>query len=139
MTCTVDMLTEVKFGADVIPGVQGATSSKSGTPQEYVAASNANIQLVGIDRIGTTVTVTTITKPDATKFFVGAVKNKVAGPPIVPGLTMSTKPRAEGSGLTGTATDEAHDVAVCLSVDEGPVIEGNPTYSITFRCHPTAA
>lgn len=139
MACTVDMLTEVDFGGTAIPGVQGATIAHSGSPQEYITASSSDIQLVGIDRIGTTVVVNTIQKPDSTVFYVGAVKNKVTGPPIVPGLRIITKARAEGKGTTGTAANEDHDTAVVLSVDEGPVIEGNPTYSITFRCHPTAA
>lgn len=139
MACTVDMLTDVKFGGTSIPGLQAATIAKAGSPQEYIAAGSSDVQLVGIDRIAATIVVNTITKPAAATFFVGAVKNKVAGPPIVPGLSVLTQARAEGKGTTGTVASEDYDVAVVLSIDDGPVIEGNPTYSITFRCHPTAA
>ena len=139
MACTVDMLTDVKWGGTSIPGIQGATIAKAGSPQEYVAANSSDVQLVGVDRIAETIVANTITKPDPTVYYVGAVKSKVAGPPIVPGLAVKTKARAEGKGTTGTEASEDFDVAVITSLDEGPVIEGNPTYSITFRCHPTAA
>lgn len=138
MACTVDMLTEVDFGGTAIPGIQGATIAHAGSPQEYVNAASADVQLVGIDRIAATIVANTIQKPDPAVYFVGAVKTKASGPPIVPGLRIITKPRAEGKGTTGTAVNEDFDVAVVTGVDSGPVIEGNPTYSITFRCHPTA-
>lgn len=136
MPCVVDMLTDVLFGNVSIPGIQGATTAKAGSPQEYVTASSPDVQLVGIDRIAATVVVNTITKPDPTTFFVGAVEIAGVGP--VYGLVIKTKMRAEGKGTTGTEASENFDVAVVQSVDDGPVIEGNPTYTITFRCHPTA-
>lgn len=136
MACIVDMLTGVEFEGDAIPGIQGATIAHAGSPQEYITASSSDVQLVGIDRIAATVVVNTITKPDHATFFVGAVGVQAL---TVPGLRLITKARAEGKGTTGTAVNEDFNVAVVTSIDEGPVIEGNPTYSITFRCHPTAA
>jgi hypothetical protein len=52
---------------------------------------------------------------------------------------MNLKARAEGKGTTGTALAITRAVAVLVSRGGGPVIEGAPSYTETYRTHAAVA
>lgn len=128
----VHLLSSAVWGAFALVDAQSASIEKSGSPQEYVQADNPDVALVAVDRIASTVTVNTLGYIEDSDIDVGDVVG-------VTGLALTIKPRAEGKGVTAPPVVITYLKAVCISKSAGPVIEGNPTYSVTFRCHKVAA
>jgi len=119
----VHLLVSATFATVAIADVQSATIDEGGSAQEYVSADSPNVKLVGVDRIAATVTV---------------VKLGYSASPAVGdagALALVVKARAEGKGTTGSDVTISFANAVCTSKSAGPVIEGSPTYSLTFRAH----
>lgn len=119
----VHMLSSATFATVAIPDAQSATIDEGGSVAEFISAEDADVKLVGVDRIAATVVVN--------------VLGYNASPAIgaTGALTLAVKPRAEGKGVTGSAVNIAFANAVCTGKSSGPVIEGSPSYSITFRAH----
>jgi hypothetical protein len=120
---TVHMLSSATFAAAAIPDVQSATVDDGGSVAEFVSADDADVKLVAVDRIAATVVVNVLGYNAAP-----AVGDAGA-------LTLVVKPRAEGKGVTASPTSISYANAVCTGKSSGPVIEGSPSYSITFRAH----
>jgi hypothetical protein len=133
------MLSAASFngGAFPIPDAQSASIDYSGTPQEYVSADSPDVKLVGLDRRAATVSVTTLSWIGDANLEPGNVGVSDAGPPVVGGLQLTLKPRAEGAGVQNLPATVAFDRAVFLGKTGGPVIEGSPSYVYTFRCYKT--
>lgn len=120
---TVHMLSSATFATVAIPDVQSATIDEGGSVAEFISADDADVKLVGVDRIAATVVVN--------------VLGYNASPAIgaAGALALVLKPRAEGSGVVASPLTVSFANAVCISKSAGPVIEGSPSYSITFRAH----
>lgn len=130
---SVHMLSSAAFNGTALVDPQSATIDESGTPQEYITADKSDVQLVGVDRIAATVSVVCLGYHDSLE--VGDVGAAAVGPPAHGGLDLVLKPRAEGKGVQASPLNKTWTRAVILSKSGGPVIEGNPTYTITFRCY----
>lgn len=119
----VHMLSSALFATVAIPDAQSATVDEGGSVSEYVSAEDADVKLVAVDRIAASVVVNCL----------GYNVSPAVGDAGV--LTINVKPRAEGKGVTGSAVPITFANAVCTGKSSGPVIEGNPTYNISFRAH----
>jgi hypothetical protein len=120
---TVHLLSSATFATAAIPDVQSATIDDGGNVVEYVSADSASVKLIAVDRICATVVVTCL----------GYNVSPAVGD--AGALSLVLKPRAEGKGVQASPTTVAYANAVCTGKSSGPVIEGSPTYSITFRAH----
>jgi hypothetical protein len=130
MACVVHLLSSATHGVTAIADVQSASIDEGGSAQEYITADDPDVQLVAVDRIAATVTVTKLGY-SATP----AIGDVAASP----GLTLVLKPRAEGKGVTASPVNIVFAKAVCTGKGSGPTIEGSPSYTITFRCYPAPA
>lgn len=119
----VHLLSSATFATVAIPDAQSATVDEGGSVAEYVSADDPDVKLVAVDRIAATVTVNCL----------GYNASPAIG--AAGALTLAVKPRAEGKGVGGTAVDISFAHAVCTGKSSGPIIEGSPTYSFTFRAH----
>lgn len=119
----VHLLSSATFDAVDIPDVQSATVDEGGSVVDFVSADSADVKLTAVDRIAANVTVTCLGYNAAP-----AVGDTGA-------LTINVKARAEGKGITGAAVPITFPNAVCTGKSSGPVIEGSPTFSISFRAH----
>jgi len=119
----IHLLSSATFATVAIPDVQSATIDEGGNVVDYVSADSANIKLVAVDRIGGNITVTCL----------GYNSSPAIG--AAGALSLVVKARAEGSGVVATPVTIAFANAVCIGKSSGPVIEGSPTYSISFRAH----
>ena len=124
---TVHLLSSATFASTAIAGAQSASIDEGGSVQEYATADDPDVQLVAVDRIAATVTVTALTYAAAPA--IGATG----------ALAIAIKARAEGKGVTGAATNISFANAVCTGRGSGPVIEGSPSYTYTFRAHAAPA
>lgn len=120
---TVHLLSSASFATVAISDAQSATIDESGTVQDYVAADSANVKLTAVDRIAATVSVVCLSYHASP-----AVGDTGA-------LSLNVTPRAEGKGVTGAPVTVSWPNAVCTGKQGGPVIEGNPSYTLTFRAH----
>lgn len=120
---TVHLLVSATFATVAIPDPQSASIDDGGSVSEYVSADDADVKLVAVDRIAATVVVNCLGY-NATP----AVGDAGA-------LALVLKARAEGKGTTGSPVNVTYANAVCTGKSSGPVIEGSPTYNISFRAH----
>jgi hypothetical protein len=120
---TVHLLSSASFAAVAIPDVQSATIDDGGNVVDFVSADDADVKLTAVDRIGANVVVNCLGYNAAP-----AVGDAGA-------LSLVLKPRVEGKGVTGSGVTVSYANAVCTGKSSGPVIEGSPTYSISFRAH----
>lgn len=128
MPCpVVHLLESAAFNSDELADAISASVEESGNAAEYVATGTPNLGLVAVDRIAATVTITLLAFPSDVEVGDAATSD--------PGLRLSLKARAAGKGTTGTAVNIDFAKAVCVGRGGGPVIEGDPTYTLTFRCH----
>jgi len=120
---TVHLLASATFNGAAIADAQSATIDESGTVQDYVAAESADVKLTAVDRIAANVSVVCL--------------SYAASPAVgdVGALVLNVKARAEGKGVTGSDVPIQWPNAVCTGKQGGPVIEGSPTYTLTFRAH----
>lgn len=120
---TVHMLSSASFDAAALPDVQSATIDDGGNVAEFVSADSPDVKLVAVDRIAATVVVNML--------------GYVAAPGVgdTGALELVLNPRAEGKGVVASPVTVTYPNAVCTSKSAGPVIEGSPTYNITFRAH----
>jgi len=107
----------------VFADAQSASIDEGGQVSEYTSAAATDVQLIAVDRIAATVTLTLLSYLDA----------PAVGDPG--SLSIELKARAEGKGTAGAAVTKTWGKAVCTGKGLGPVIEGTPSYTITFRCH----
>lgn len=119
----VHLLSSASFAATAIPDVQSASIDDGGTVSEYVSADDADVKLVAVDRIAATVVVNCL----------GYNASPAVG--AAGALSLVLKPRAEGSGVVASPVTITYPNAVCTGKSSGPVIEGSPTYSLSFRAH----
>ena len=123
---TVHLLSAAAYGVAPtdIPDVISATTDDGGSPQEYVSADNPDVALVAVDRIASTVSIVGLS-------YMSALD---VGDSVGP-LVLTLKPRAEGKGVVSTPETITYEKAIVIGKQGGPVIEGNPTYTVIFRCH----
>lgn len=119
----VHLLSSATFATVAIPDVQSATIDEGGNVVDFVSADDSDVKLTAVDRIAANITVTCLGY-NATP-AVGA-----AG-----ALALAVKPRVEGQGVGATPVTISFANAVCTGKSSGPVIEGSPTFSISFRAH----
>jgi len=122
----VHLLSSATFAAVAIADVQSASIDEGGSVQEYIGADSPDVKLIAVDRIAASVSVVSL--------------RHAAAPAIgdVGILTLVLKPRAEGKGVTAPTETITFPVAVCTGRQAGPVIEGGPSYTYSFRAHATA-
>jgi hypothetical protein len=123
---TVHLLSSATFASTAIADAVSASIDEGGSVQEYISADVATVQLTTVEKIGATVTVTSL---------------KYAASPAIGdtgALSVVLKPRVEGKGVSASTVTISFAVAVCTGKSAGPVIEGSPSYAYTFRCHATA-
>lgn len=119
----VHMLVSATFATVAIPDAQSVAGDEGGSVQDFVSADSPNVKLSAVDRIGANFSVNCLGYNAAP-----AVGDAGA-------LVLVLKARAEGKGTTGSDVTITYANAVCTGKGIGPVIEGSPTYSISFRAH----
>jgi len=126
MAVVVHLLSSATEGVTPILDVQSASIDEGGSAQEYITADDPDVQLVAVDRIAATVTIT--------KLGYAAAPN-IGDVAAAPGLTLVLKPRAEGRGVVASPVSIIFPKAVLVGKGSGPSIEGSPSYTLTFRCY----
>ncbi len=106
---------------------QTATIDESGSVNDNMSAGSTAVELISVDKIKHTVTINCLSP------VVGLSVGDYCT-----ALVLTTKSRADGKGTTGSALTKTYAYAVVQGKGSGPVIEGSPSYSITFGCKPVA-
>ncbi len=110
-----------------ILNAQSAAIAQGGSKNSYSTAGNSGVQLISMDKREDQVVINTPTCPTGANAL--NVGDKGA-------LTCVLKALADGIGSTGNALTKTWTYAVVESLSLGPVIEGVPSYNITFACQP---
>lgn len=117
------LVTPCTFKTVAIADPISAQFDEGGNVNEYTNIDSTDVELVGVDRRAQTVVVNTQGYDNVNEIGDAGA------------LVLTMKARAEGKGTTGTAITKTFSKAVVVNKSAGPVIEGTPTYNITFRCH----
>lgn len=111
--------------AKTILGAQTAQIGQTGSKHSYALAGSSRKEKISVDGIEDAVSIATLSMPNgANALNVGDFGS----------LTCELKGRADGEGTEGSAITKTWDYAVVESITAGPVIEGDPSYSINFAC-----